>query len=1311
MAGEYKGLTIRFRGESGDLTKALSRIGSEARTAQSRLRGVQSALRLDPKSPKLLAEQLRYASETATRARERLNTLRDAQDRLAASGDTTSETYRRLSYDIARTEAYYRRDAEALARVAEGMTGLGRASTALDAYAARAEAASGRISELGSRLTAGVTLPLVAVGGIAVKSAIDIDTALTGVRKTVDMTEEGYRRLKEGAVELSKTQPVSAETILGIEELGGQLGWSNDKLQDFAMTVSGLDIATDMDASTAATNLAQFANVTGMAQEKASNYASAIVGLGNNMATTESKISEMAQNMASAGTQAGMSEADILGVAAAVSSLGMEAQAGGSAFSRTLTDIGMEVSTNGEHLAQWAALAGMSVEEFKSAWGSDVTGTLQRVVQGMGQVSASGGDLNVTLSDLGITELRQSDLLRRLAGNSDLLTRAVGLSNQSWSENTALSKEVGNRNESVASKLEVARNRAVAMAQDVGGPLADALIDALGAAEPLIQGAGDLAKAFADMDEGQQRAIIGWAAAAAAAGPALSVMGKFVGATGKVAGGLSGGVKAVNSFRTAMNATNPALIEGYRTGGSLAAKIGLIGNRSVAAAGGARRFGDAVTNMERRTGRMVAELTPAQAKMASFANGTDEARLGLSGLAGGAVRAATSVVGAIGAIGAAFAAAQVVNEVWKLSIGYDRNADAARAAAASASEFAEAMSSTQGAAVNLDVTMDSSGNTISGLQQTTSEAFSNIVATIQSSMEESGVITQQAADEIARNFERIRQASNDEATAYANAIAAAAGAYDKLDSSNVAQYVADVKAAFESGKTQLKGDLDKQLQMIESYHQQVGDVGSEAYNRDVQAAKDAYKQQIDTITRAKDDALSKTDDLYGQIGDKTLKGFDEIARIAEENRFSGALDGGLLSSINLLASGVESEFNKVIGEMDLGATGAWLAAQAATVSGGAALDKASRDNIERIIGPFDGLPERLQEQGVDTMRSLADSIEAGGVELGDTANMSCQQIVDAIHQKLGVEGALAAGEAGTMTRAQLKAQLDAIPEDAAGAGSLAGASLATALGATGDTEAAAAAQKAAAERELAAIPGAAAAAGAGGASGLGLALGQTGAVSGSAAALAGAAQAPLRQVPGAAAQAGTGAGTGFGSGLGSGAGQARTSAQTVADAAKAPLKGAKEGMSESGLHLGQNFASGLGSALSAVGSAASRLAAEAKRVLGFSVPEAGPWSGAERGGETSGLHLGQNFAAGMLRSVPEIRSAARAVSAAMAPEPPSYRSGWAAQQQSRYLAQSIDANVGEAVTGWLEANLGPIIAEYAPTATPREWQRMMARGR
>lgn len=575
MASEYKGLHVKFEGDSTELTAALSEINAASRRSQSALRSVQNALKLDPGSTKLLGEAVRVAGSKVEATKRRVEALRQAQDQLAKSGDTTSAAYRRVSRELAQAEAYLRRDQRALIDATYAASGFGRASAHLEDFSRSAKSMGEGLSSVGGKLTMGVTVPLAAVATACVSSAVTIDSALTDVRKTTSLTEAQYQSLKRSAVELSTTQPVSAAAILSLEGLGAQLGWSDDKLQSFAQTVSGLDIATDMGAEQAATNLAQFANITGMAQDKAENYASAIVGLGNNMATTESKISDMAMGMASAATQAGMSQADILGVAAAAASLGLEAQAGGSAFSKTINEIGSAVSTSSPKLQQWAELAHMSAEEFRSAWQTDATGAFEAVIRGMSEVSASGGDLNVTLADLGITELRQSDFLRRLAGNSDLLTRAVSLSNAEWGKNTALQAEVGNRNQSLASKTEVLKNRVTAVAEELGGPLADAALAAVDAAKPITDTVEGAAKSFASMSKEEQRAAIQTLAVAAAAGPVLSIAGKAVSVAGSVAGGLSTVARGIGEVRAAAKVM-----------GSLGAGLDMLGMKGAAVAGG-----------------------------------------------------------------------------------------------------------------------------------------------------------------------------------------------------------------------------------------------------------------------------------------------------------------------------------------------------------------------------------------------------------------------------------------------------------------------------------------------------------------------------------------------------------------------------------------------------------------------------------------------------------------------------------------------------------------------------------------------------
>lgn len=410
-----------------------------------------------------------------------------------------------------------------------------------------------KMEQVGNKATRNITVPIAAAALACGKAAIDIDTSLTNVKKTVDGTEEEYQQLKDAAIEFSKTNAVSASQILDIQSLGAQLGFSKSELREFAEVVSGLDIATNMDAETAGTEMAQFANITKMAHSEVSNYGSAIVGLGNNMATTESDISHMAMRLAAAGTQVGMSQADILGLAAALSSMGVEAEAGGTAISTIMSQIDKDIATGSDAVETWAATAGMSAQDFADAWKKDPVQALSALLSNMEKTTAEGGNMSVMLEELGIDSIRQTDIMKRLAGNSELVTKAVKLSNDEWKKNTALSNEVNNRNASMAAKFQILLNKVTAVAEKVGTPLVNALLDVVDAAEPLIDGIGKAAQAFADMDEKDQRMILGLVAAAAAFGPVTSVAGKLTQGVGNLVVGIGKGAQSLGVIKNELS--------------------------------------------------------------------------------------------------------------------------------------------------------------------------------------------------------------------------------------------------------------------------------------------------------------------------------------------------------------------------------------------------------------------------------------------------------------------------------------------------------------------------------------------------------------------------------------------------------------------------------------------------------------------------------------------------------------------------------------------------------------------------------------
>ena len=236
----------------------------------------------------------------------------------------------------------------------------------------------GSISSLGRKMTLKVTAPLVALQGMLFKTAMDFESAWTGVLKTVDASEPILAKLKTGLMDLALEIPLATEEIFGIGEVAGQLGIHAEKITGFTKVMANLGATTNLSAKEAAESLAQLANITQMPQDQFDRLGSVVSGLGNKLATNERKIVDMGLRLASAGNLIGLSEAEIMGVAGALSSLGLEAQAGGSSFAELARQIKREVGTSSEKIWGFAKISGLSIKDFEKLWKEDAVGAITK---------------------------------------------------------------------------------------------------------------------------------------------------------------------------------------------------------------------------------------------------------------------------------------------------------------------------------------------------------------------------------------------------------------------------------------------------------------------------------------------------------------------------------------------------------------------------------------------------------------------------------------------------------------------------------------------------------------------------------------------------------------------------------------------------------------------------------------------------------------------------------------------------------------------------------------------------------------------
>ena len=100
--------------------------------------------------------------------------------------------------------------------------GLSGASSA-EQLASSFKTAGESIASTGKLMTASLSVPIVGLGVASTKAAVDFEEAFTGVRKTVDTTEENFKKLSDGIKQMSTETASSKNQITGVMEVAGQV--------------------------------------------------------------------------------------------------------------------------------------------------------------------------------------------------------------------------------------------------------------------------------------------------------------------------------------------------------------------------------------------------------------------------------------------------------------------------------------------------------------------------------------------------------------------------------------------------------------------------------------------------------------------------------------------------------------------------------------------------------------------------------------------------------------------------------------------------------------------------------------------------------------------------------------------------------------------------------------------------------------------------------------------------------------------------------------------------------------------------------
>lgn len=204
MAKRIQGITIEIDGNTTKLNDALKDTSRVISSANSELKALNQALKLDPKNTELLSQKQEVLKNNIQATKEKLDTLKEAQRQMGTYNSLTEEqkeNYRALSVEIAKSESALSNMKKELLNI-NGIN-IDKIKSALKNVG---EIALDVVKKV-AQVTAAVAGAMAGVVGAGVKSYADLEKAQKGSER---LFGDSFDIVKKNAGTAYKTMGISA---------------------------------------------------------------------------------------------------------------------------------------------------------------------------------------------------------------------------------------------------------------------------------------------------------------------------------------------------------------------------------------------------------------------------------------------------------------------------------------------------------------------------------------------------------------------------------------------------------------------------------------------------------------------------------------------------------------------------------------------------------------------------------------------------------------------------------------------------------------------------------------------------------------------------------------------------------------------------------------------------------------------------------------------------------------------------------------------------------------------------------------------
>lgn len=247
----------------GQTDNKIQELDQELQLNETKLEGAKNKTDLLKERQKLLGQESKAAAD-------KTKILQDALDECAREVGEDSEKYAELKAELMDSEIKQEEIRNEIKKTSEE---LKNQKTAIQTFGEGLGKFGEGTEKVGQNLKVVSTAAAGALGASGA-AAIQFESAFAGVKKTSDEVFDAngkcvysYQQLEDGIRSMAKEIPASTTEISKVAEAAGQLGIKTQDVLGFTRVMIDMGNSTNLSAEDAATSIAKFANITGLAAD------------------------------------------------------------------------------------------------------------------------------------------------------------------------------------------------------------------------------------------------------------------------------------------------------------------------------------------------------------------------------------------------------------------------------------------------------------------------------------------------------------------------------------------------------------------------------------------------------------------------------------------------------------------------------------------------------------------------------------------------------------------------------------------------------------------------------------------------------------------------------------------------------------------------------------------------------------------------------------------------------------------------------------------------------------------------------------